>query len=269
MSKTRIIPSQIFNTGTKFVVTKDSIDGTFGPGTTGFVSYVKGRDRDYPNVVFLRVVITKRGKNGKERFDRSEISTPIFDFKSKHLSEVLPDERRRYYVHIEPDGVMPNNILKLSDIDYLGWANAYARYIYKLNSRAQHMSVWPGGNKDMLNRVLHLHDYFQEDPDYTKSEYASPETRETFTRRIRIMESTLVRCCLSYMLKVAQTEANAISDIFKRTTKEAPIGPKTVLKATQTSFSEKSSSLELLTMSHGKKGNMAKNVAKNLSWSKI
>jgi len=217
--------------------------------------------------VFLRVVITKRGKSGKERFDRSEISTPIFDFKSKHLADYLPDERRRYYVHIEPADGMSSNIMNMSDIDYLGWANAYARYIYKLNSRARHMSVWPSGNKNMLNKILHLHDYYSEDPDYTKHEYANSETRDMFVRRIRIMESTLVRCCLAYMLKVSQTEANAISDLFKRTTKEAPIGPKTVLKATQTSYAEKSHSLEVLTMAHGKSGSVAKNIAKSVSWS--
>jgi hypothetical protein len=267
MSKTRIIPSQVFSTGTKFVVTEKSVDGTYGPGTTGFVSYVKGRDRDYPNVVFLRVVVTKRGKSGKERFDRGELSTPIFDFKSKHLADYLPDERRRYYVHIEPDGAMPSNVMALSDIDYLGWANAYARYVYKLNSRARHMSVWPGGNKDPLNKILHLHDYYAEDPEYTKAEYAGEVLRQEFVRRIRVMEATLVRCCLAYMLKVSQTEANAISDLFKRTTKEAPIGPKTVLKATQTSYSEKSHSLEVLTMAHGKSGTVAENIAKSVSWS--
>jgi hypothetical protein len=43
MSKIIPMRSQIFNTGTKFVVTDDSVDGTFGSGTTGFVSYVKGQ----------------------------------------------------------------------------------------------------------------------------------------------------------------------------------------------------------------------------------
>ena len=43
----------IFTTGRKFVVTDETVDGVFGPGTTGMMSYIKGVDTTCPNVLYL------------------------------------------------------------------------------------------------------------------------------------------------------------------------------------------------------------------------
>lgn len=266
MSKMKVIPSQIFNTGTKFNVTEDSVDGTFGPGTTGFISYVKGRDRDYPNVVFIEVTIIKRGKNGKERFDSAEISTPIFDFKNEHIEKYLPSEHRCHYVHISQHSNMSNNVNQMSDIDYLGWANAYTKYLYKLSCRTGRIPVWPNENENLLNKILYLSEYFVEDPNGAKIIYTNHDIRKVFVRSIRIIESTLIRRCLSYMSKVAQIESNAIMTVLKLTTKDAPIGPKAILKTMETLSLEKSKSLEFLSMTHGKKDDLSENIVKNMSW---
>jgi len=264
----KIIPSQVFNTGTKFVVTKESIDGTFKPGSTGFISYVKGIDRDYPNVVFIRANIVKRGKAGKERLEQCEISTPVFDFESEHLHALLPNEERRHFVHIKSVTV-PNNVISFSKIDYLAWANAYARYIHKLSIKAKHVSVWPNGSKNLVNRILHIDDYYREDENYTKDTYCNTDSRVEFIAKIRVISSTLVRCCISYMYKIAQLEEHAILDINKRSTKDKPINTETILKTTKDFFSERKSMIGFLHSEHGKnKNSKTMEIIRNgLSWS--
>ena len=64
-----ILKSGVMISGAKFTVSDDSTDGTFGPGTTGFMAFVKGKDKDYSNVFFKRAVITRRGKTGKPRIN--------------------------------------------------------------------------------------------------------------------------------------------------------------------------------------------------------
>ena len=270
MTKVQALRSQIFSTGTKFVVSDITKDGSFGPGTTGFASFVKGRDQDYMNVAYLRCAITKRGKTGRARLDMGELSTPIFDFEDEELPKIMPDEKRRYYVHIEPVLPTPRVIQEMPEIDFLAWAMANTNYIHKLSGRAKHVNTWPQDNNDLLNRFLHINNYFSEDPGYAKEEYANNQMRKNFVSRIRIMESTLVRCALSYMTKVAEIEELAIRDIMLRDTN---IGKKSVIKATHDSFSNKKTSLQALETMHGKitkkgtKKPSMEQVAGNISWS--
>jgi hypothetical protein len=257
-TKTKIFRSQIFSVGTKFVVSENSLDGTFSPGTEGFISYVRGRDRDYPNVVFLKTVITKRGKSGKERLDQGEISTPIFDLDSKAMSEILPDKKRKYFVHISPVESQCSSILEMSDIDYLAWANAYAMFLYQLNSRSQYISIWPEDSSDVVNKLLNIEEYYNEDPDFIKAEYGNDERRCSSLHKMRLMESNLVKCYISYKQKTAKLEEAAITDILKRSS-DLDLGPQSIIKASQKEYSSKKSIMDLLIMCHGGKHKEHKN----------
>lgn len=252
MPKNKIISSQIFTTGTKFVVTDDSKDGTFGPGTTGFISHVKGPDRDYPNVVFLRVTLNRLGKRGKERITIGELSTPVFDIKSKNLVEFLPDEQRKHYVHIEPVERDITDVLRMSSIDFLTWANSYVRFLYKLNGALRHITIWPNGAKKLTNYFLNVTNYFDEDPEYIKESYASIEVRKSFVEEARLLETMLTPYYLTYMCRVSQIEENAIKYIEKLHTRKKPISPKTVLTATLRSFLNKSKDLATLDFERSK-----------------
>lgn len=261
MSKARILNSHIFSTGTKFVVTDQTKDGTFGPGTTGFVSYVKGKDRDFPNVVYLKAVVVKRGKGGKERLNFSEISTPIFETSDVDMTDLMPDEKRRYYVHIEPERDVAHDVMKMEEIDFLGWALSYAQYIFKLNSRAKRISVWPQENNAICNRILNLEEYYSEDPEHTKEVMANLGARTSFVQNIRIKESTLVKCCLSYMLKIAQLEEAAIKAVAVKFPENA------LLTNSALAFSNKAKALEAMNTLHGHKTAPLGKFAKEVSWS--
>lgn len=262
MSKIIPITSQIFNTGTKFVVTDDTKDSTFGPGTTGFVSYVKGHDQDYSNVIYLHAVVLKRGKTGKRRLDNSELSTPIFDLKDENIHKVMPEEKRRYYVHIEPILPCEDTIQNMSDIDFLGWAHSQTMYIHKLSTRAKHISSWPGDLDHFLNRILTINEYYSED---LGDELFNPAFREKFAKSIRMLESTLVKCALSYMIKVADIERRAISDLCSE---GLNIGNPDVMQETLLTFTKKLNALQTLALGHGKKemANAVKEATNGMSW---
>jgi hypothetical protein len=256
------LTSQIFNTGTKFVVMEETKDSTFGPGTTGFISFVKGYDQDFSNVVYLNTVVIRRGKSGKKRIDNSELSTPIFDFKDENLAKVMPEEKRRYYVHIEPVLPYEDTVQNMSDIDFLGWAHAQTRYVYKLSTRAKHISVWPEDSGNFLNKILNLGDHFSEDMDDAFTNNAS---REQFTRSIRTLESTLVKSALLYMCKVSELEKRAINDLCAD---GLNIGDPETMQQTLNTFTKKKDALQTLMVNHGNKDMIEdiKKAVNGMSW---
>jgi len=264
----KTLTSQVFATGTKIIVTDLSQDTTFGAGTTGFVSYVKGRDQDYDNVVYYRIVTTKRGKGGKERIELNDISTPIFEVENKNILELMPDEKRRYYVHIQPLP-MPDDVLQFSDLDFLAFGFAYSRWIRKLNTRAKHVQAWPGDPHDIMNTFVRMDDYFAEDAEATKDQYGAEEIRETLMNRLRVLESTLVKCSLSYMKKVADIEVLGASLLPH--IKGASQSEKSLYKETIDAYKKKSHALNSLVEAHSPQVKSTKAVlstfAKDVSWS--
>lgn len=220
MTEKKILKSQLFRHGSKFVVTDESSDTTYGPGTTGFVSFVKGFDQDFPTVAYLVASIIRRGKGGKSRVERAELSTPIFDIDNDVLKENMPDEKRRFYVHIKS---LPNTckIADMEPVDFVGWSFAAAMFICKLGSCAKHFKPWPTSPQSVLNQVLNANDMWQENEEHAIATLTSPEFREDFTRKIRIMESTLVKPALGYMSKVVSLEEAAITHILKINPKDA------------------------------------------------
>lgn len=263
MSKTTPLTSQIFNTGTKFIVTDDTKDSTFGPGTVGFVSYVKGHDQDYPNVAYFNAAIIRRGKTGKKRIDFSEMSTPIFDFKDDNLVKVMPEEKRRYYVHIEPVLPYEDRVQRMSDIDFLGWAHSQARYVQKLSTRAKHVAVWPSESASPLNRILNMNENYSEDMDDSLTNAVS---REKFSKSIRMLESTLVKSALLYMCKVSEVEKRAIACLCQE---GLNIGNPDTMEQTLHTFKSKKDTLQTLMTNHGNKAMLedVKKAINSMSWS--
>jgi hypothetical protein len=262
MPKTAPLISQIFNTGTKFIVTDDTKDSTFGPGTIGFVSYIKGPDQDYPNVVYINAAIIRRGKTGKRRIDFSEMSTPAFDFKDDNLGKVMPEEKRRYYVHIEPVLPYEDRVQKMSDIDFLGWAHSQARYVQKLSTKAKHVAVWPSESGSLLNRILNVNENYSEDMD---DSLTNSEAREKFSKSVRMLESTLVKSALLYMCKVAEVEKRAISCLCQE---GLNIGNPDVMEKTMHVFKSKKDTLQTLMVNHGNKAMLedVKKAINGMSW---
>jgi hypothetical protein len=207
-----MINSNIFNTGTKFVVNQRTEDTAIGPGTTGFISYVMGRDRDYSNVVHIQAVVTKRGKAGKERIELCEMSTPIFDIEDDSMKKIMPEEKRKNYVHITPEP-RPGRLFDLCDIDFLGWGYAYTKFLRQLSSKAKHINPWPGDGDHILNVLYNIQDYYSEDAQETKKRYTTPDKKIELIECVRKLESSLAVCSLLYKVKITQLEYIAVKSI--------------------------------------------------------
>lgn len=216
MPKNQLFESQILLPGTKFIVNGNTKDGYLGPGSTGFVSYLKGYCRDYQNVVFFRATVIRRGKGGKERLEFVDISTPIFDIENEKVEKMLPDSRQKHYVHMERDKIT-YNILDISNIDFLGWALSYSSYLYKLSMKNnKERKPWPEGDKHILNKALCAQDYYSEDSEYTKNKFGDIEWRASFVHAARLLEYSLVRAVLKYRSTLAGIEFSAIKNIVDK-----------------------------------------------------
>lgn len=219
MTEKTNIKSQLFHHGSKFIVTGESEDSTYGPGTTGFISFVKGFDQDFPNVAYLVVSIVRRGKGGKLRVERAEISTPIFEFDSEILKENMPDEKRRFYVHIEGQQNLAN-VNDMSSVDFIGWAFAISMFVNKLSQCSKHFKPWPNSSNHVLNKALNASDIWSESEEYAIESLSNLDFRNSFVREARIMESTLVKSSLGYMSKVAGLEEAAAIHLLKLNPKD-------------------------------------------------
>ena len=212
MNDAPILRSKVFSAGTKFIVSEDTKDTIFGPGTTGFISYINGADRDYPNVIHYRAVITKRGKAGKERLEIGDLSTPVFDLEKEKVVDSLPDQKRKAYVHIEPVNIGPS-VANLDTIDFIGWAAANTLYINKLSTKSKYKQVWPGDPNHPLNVARDAHKMFSVSPDETKKLFDTKEMRDLIIVTMHITGSTLVRSVMYYIMKASEIELSAITNI--------------------------------------------------------
>lgn len=249
------LQSSILTTGAKFEITEDSVDGTYGAGTTGFICYVKGKDRDFADVWFMRAIITRRGKGGKTRFDEIELSCPVFDLskENEHFIKIMPDEKRKYYIHITP-APTTSDLMKYDDIDFIGWAVAYSSFLNKLSGRARHFSPWPQESDHILNRLLNISDYWAEDSEYCLINFARAEARATIIESVRRMESGLVRCALVYMHRVADIEVSALNFLIKTLPDDSINIPSKRLAKVVSDYTTKAEALKKLAAGKHSKG---------------
>ena len=240
------LSSNILSTGNKFVVNSDIYDSTFGPGSLGIVSYVKGIDVKFANVVHLQVVTLRRGKQGKDRIDVDVISVPIFGFIGMISSKIMPDEKQKQYICTEPVHSTINTIYNMTDLNYLGWALSWALYLYKLSRNTKPFCVWPKKNKNIMNKMLDMPSYWKDDPTYLIETYCSGDAREKFIKQMRIIEVSLVDTALIYMSKVVNLEVLAITNLMGYRKRHQKICNKKMLDTTYKIFIEKRDNLELL-----------------------
>lgn len=257
-----ILKSQAFGTGTKFMVTDESVDGTVGPGTTGFVSLVKGQDQDFENVLYLSTVIIRRGKSGKERLEIVDISTPVFDIDNNWPKDKMPDEKRRNYVHINPMP-MAHNIMILGNIDMIGYGLAYGRLLTKLISRVSGPQAKRFNSEKIINSFAHLNNYYADDPEGTVEKYSGDDVRDRFIRQARLAETSLTSYNLEYMYKVCQIENRAIRGLIDMKSDSIPKG---VLTKTAEAYAKKEASLKTLYHQAFSKKKRTKSV-EDVSWS--
>jgi hypothetical protein len=132
-----------------FTATED-VTGGGGvmPHSTGFIAYTFSQNG---HKVKARLIITRAGKKGKSRLDHIDVNIPIIiddkldenDFKKIYSSCTI--------IKIEDP---KDNVMNLSDIDFLGWAAAYRAYIDHITSCVGNgNSFWPKRKNHPVNII--------------------------------------------------------------------------------------------------------------------
>ena len=201
--------SNILDVGSKFVVTDSTTDSVYGPGTTGFICFVEGRDIDFRNIVYFRAVITRRGKGGKDRIEYGNISTPIFDINHDNMKKIMPGDDRRFFVHIEP-ATVPTNIRDLDQLDYSAWVVANCCFLKRLDTRSKHVRVWPQSKKSTLNSIESCRGDLSEIISRVDS-----TNRVSMIEDLRKMLASLTKCNVSYLSKIAAMDVAALRAVSK------------------------------------------------------
>jgi hypothetical protein len=203
-----VLQSYLFEAGAKFTAVDRVKDGTFGPGSLGFISYVKSLDDNYQNLAKVVVVITRRGKGGKGRLGVHTLYLPVFVFENENFAKLMPDSNRKYYIHIERETDPIMSIADMDALDFLGWATAMVIKLKKMSESCRHKK-WPEDKSNPLNRINRLYQHFEEDPDGHLVEYDNEDFRDNFIAECRRMNSAMARIHLQFDLKKVELELNA------------------------------------------------------------
>jgi len=210
-----LLTSKLMAPGTKFIVTDDVKDSTFGPGTIGIMSYLIKKNANFENVAHAHVVIIRRGKGGMDRINSNQISFPIFfDKKMLEHKDFLPSEKK-YYVNIETVDYEAMDLLKIRPLDFLAWSFAYTTYLRRVVETMAKSSkgVWPSNPGHILNGARRIAQCYDEDKVSTIKAYADDKWRKEFVREARKTESALIRCVLKYKKYVSDITKNAAAFI--------------------------------------------------------
>jgi len=207
MSK-EVLESCLFEAGARFVISEDLKDNTFGPGTTGFVSYITGLDDSYQNLAKVTASIIRRGKGGKERLDVGNLYVPVFYFDNANFAKLMPQDTRKYYVKPERDSELAVSLMEMADMDFIGWAAAMAMRLKKMNDSCKHKK-WPEEQANPLRQVLRSIERFAEDPPEYLVKLANPDFRTAFIDECRAKSCAMVRVHLDFDIKKLDVEVNA------------------------------------------------------------
>lgn len=119
--------------GTKFEVVESKCQA-YLKGTTGFVAYAQGTDIDFPSVMVYRTVVTRRGRTGSRRLERTDLASPVgFLTGDSTNCDIAPPPEMSRFCRIELLEGM--NLETCPKIDFAGWAAARALFYSKLKSR--------------------------------------------------------------------------------------------------------------------------------------
>ena len=237
-----ILKSNLFAPGTKFEVTGEVKESTLGPGTTALMSYIKQADGDYEDVVHICAVVIRRGKTGMPRININEISIPVFsDPRMLDKENYLP-LGRRYYVHVEKSTLTKENLMEVSDLEFLAWASAQSRYLNHLCNnvaKPKNKNLWPQEKSDVLLIATRFPEYFEKEPEELTEKYAIKDWRSKFIHRARKMEASLIKCVLLYKKGVTEIALNSAQFLDYTNTEYYEVADREITKNTIKFFDER------------------------------
>lgn len=204
-----LLQSNILDTGSMFMISEKIKNPGYLSGTIGFVASSFILDDSYQNVVNMHSVLIRKGKTGKERLEFCKLRTPIFTFDAENFAKILPSvENRKNFVYIDEQKGQPTNLLDVHSLNFIGWAVAMSSKLKLMSSKCNH-SKWPSQNKNPINKIIKLPDYFSEDPEKNLEYFGDLGFRSSFLQEARAMYSGMIKIHLEIDRLKVGCELNA------------------------------------------------------------
>ncbi len=225
------------NAAGSLFIARDSIkDSTFPPGTKGCNSFIMGPDSANPNIVFHKVITTRRGMKGKPRLEFDVILSQIFDVPA--LEEFYNDEEtdRKGFVSIDTTSELNNTLIQRTrDDDVTFIASILSRGIFakELDNKTyshenmvmqkvglydyKEMNVWP--KKDtLLNKLVSstLSWFGHGDFEHVRGLFCTKEGKKAVLAELIDVETRLMIPRLVYQRKINTVLQDAIKEVQRR-----------------------------------------------------
>lgn len=208
------ITGGILTPGTKFEVISAAKNGHITNGTTGFICTtcnVSNAQINSSSYVDYVCMVTKIGKNGKRRLERTPMSLATLSFTGDN--SVVTYINSELLLGGYPKGVAVENtfsLLEMSSYDFLAWALAYGYYLSTLsksfcykNLNLSNAVIMPTDKNNfvVLASGSRVTNHYSEDPEGTLATYTSQNARITIINQIREMEARTSKIALYNSLK--------------------------------------------------------------------
>jgi len=231
--KMSLIPHTILSPGSLFIA-KDTVkDKTFPPGTKGCLSFIMGPDSVNPNVVFHKVVTTRRGKQGKERLNFDMVLSQIYDIPELTTKLKEEEEKPKHFISIDTAANLNDNLISETTTNNNTFiANVLARALFakELDNKIynsdhtimrrvglydyKEVSLWP--KKESLLRqftkdVIHLHN--SGELLYIRDNFCTKENKHKLMSELNAIEAKLIIPRYEYQRKICNVLLAAITEV--------------------------------------------------------
>jgi hypothetical protein len=207
-----IYPS-LLEPGRPFLVSDFVKECSYGVGSKGYISIISGGHETYQNVAKIITIMTRKGKGGKPRLDKTEFCVPIFLYfeTEENFRKIMPaNGDLRNYTSIdseEAEGEV-TDLLKIPTIEFIGWASAMITHLHHISNKARY-GTWPEDQAHPLNRFRRMPEIYNDDKERFDEVYSNKDQRISVIEQIRKADASLFKIKMGSKLKYLDVVSNA------------------------------------------------------------
>ena len=234
----------ITNPGCGFTLGAKIKNKTFPPDSEGFISYILGPDYNNPNIVFHKVVTTRRGKKGKIRIDTDILLSPIFTVPGVDMNDIISSDKidERNFTDLLITPVVTYNMQNQKSMKNLTFiANILSKGLFikeldkasfKPNTKImqdigihnkKQVSVWPKNKNSLLRKLVEEASqlFNMGETETLVNLFCSNKAKNEIVAELRLLESYLVIPKFEYQRKVYEVLVKALTYIHDNISKKS------------------------------------------------
>ena len=160
----------------------------------GFISYytLEANNLNYK----VHGIIIRKGKKGKDRLDTFAMKCSAYHTNDKQLESFIEEQSKEPCI-FEAMPMETKNVFKMSNIEFAGWAYAYANFLHFIRHNYGNLEIWPKGGHKAINKLLKVNNYqklMDQDPGKFYFDFTETAVRIEFINNIISMEFSIIRC---------------------------------------------------------------------------